>query len=130
MESGGQDVDGIVENLEKSVTFGTLGGIDMKLLPLWFAIYGHPTKGMAAFKSKLMRKRQENGSGGARDDFFSKCEALRAKDPESFERLQKEQVLITNLGAGSGTSQAFCFLCFVSMRECDLHSPLSTSPAS
>lgn len=110
MESGGQDVDGIVENLDNSISFGVLSGVDMKLLPVWLAVYGNPIKGLMAFQSKLMRKRQETGSKGAQNDFFSKCEALREKDPEGYEKFRKGQVMFANLGAGSGTLQVFFVL--------------------
>lgn len=110
MESGGQDVDGIVQKIDNSISFGVLGGVDTKLVPLWLAIYGHPLKGLLAFSSKLRRMRLENGSRGAQNDFFSKCEVLREKDPDSYEKFQQEQVLFANLTAGSGTSQSLWLL--------------------
>lgn len=108
MESGGLDVDGIIENLDNSVSFSTRTGVDGKVFPLCLAYYGHPLKGIIAFREKLMRKRdindatRGNDSKGAQNDFYSKCLEMQAKDPEAYVKQRKHQVMFVNLAAGSG----------------------------
>lgn len=102
MESGGQDVDGIIQNLDNSISFSTRTGVDTKVSPLCLAYYGHPLKGIIAFREKLMRKRENNDSKGAENDFYSKCLEMQAKDPEAYVKQRKHQVMFVNLAAGSG----------------------------
>jgi hypothetical protein len=53
IESGGQDVDGIMKALEDSTSFYTFGGLSSALMPVLSAAYGNPGRGITAFADKL-----------------------------------------------------------------------------
>lgn len=48
------------------------------------------------------QKRKETGPTGTEHDAFSRLEVLRQKDPESYVKYRKRQVMNNNLIAGSG----------------------------
>lgn len=111
MESGCEDIDGIMDNLEKGIGCGTLTGVEPRLGLFWLFFFKHPRNGLEAFKSKLVTKRRENGAKGQQGDFFSKLEADHEKNPMQDKNSKAEQVFMANLGAGSGKSRETTLMC-------------------
>jgi hypothetical protein len=107
LESGGQDVDGIMRALEDSNSFSTFAGLSSALLPALFAAYGNPVRGITAFSKKLHVERADVDSevkaGG--ETFLQKLQHLRKSDPENFEKYRLETItLVGNVVAGSDTT--------------------------
>jgi cytochrome P450 len=107
LESGGQDVDGIMRALEDSTSFSTFAGLSSALLPALFAAYGNPVRGITAFSKKLHVERADVDSevkaGG--ETFLQKLQHLRKSDPENFEKYRLETItLVGNVVAGSDTT--------------------------
>jgi cytochrome P450 len=104
IESGGQDVDGIMKVLEDSTSFYTFGGLSSALMPVLSAAYGNPGRGITAFADKLHHERagvdSELKTGG--DTFLEKVERLREADPEGFEEYRLGTTTLSgNVAAGS-----------------------------
>lgn len=53
MDSGGEDVDKIIETLDNSLALSAIVGVEPKLFPFCLPIYGHPTNGLFGFVTKL-----------------------------------------------------------------------------
>jgi cytochrome P450 len=110
LESGGQDVDGIMEALENSTSFSTFAGLSSALSPILLAAYGNPVRGITAFSNKLHVERAESNDdsevkSNGEDTFLQKLQHLRKSDPESYENHRLETVtLIGNVAAGSDTT--------------------------
>lgn len=100
-----------MDNLEKAGRFSTLLGLDFRLLPFLFAMYGNPIAGNLAWVasfSKLDEAAAEKpkSSNKVAETFSAKLGKIREKDPESFEKYRGENVKTANLLAGSETTSA------------------------
>ncbi|KAJ0107950.1 hypothetical protein J7T55_008085 [Diaporthe amygdali] len=104
LDSGGQDVGGILASLEKLLAFGTLAGIEPRFLPFWIWRYGNPETPIRAFDNRQQELRREKGSINGATDFFTKCEALCKKDPVEWERYRGPMAMTQNVAAGSDTT--------------------------
>lgn len=109
LESGGQDVDGIMRALENSTSFSTFAGLSSALSPILLAAYGNPVRGITAFSKKLHVERAEADENEVKsngeDTFLQKLQHLRKSDPEDFEKYRLETItLIGNVAAGSDTT--------------------------
>jgi len=98
-----------MEALENSTSFSTFAGLSSALLPMLFAAYGNPVRGITAFSKKLHVERAEADDSEAKTDgedtFLQKLEHLRRSDPENYEKYRLETVtLIGNVAAGSDTT--------------------------
>jgi hypothetical protein len=107
IESGGQDFDGIMKAVDNSTSFCTFGGLSSALMPVLFAAYGNPGRGITAFADKLHVERagvdSEVRTGG--DTFLEKVERLREADPEGFEKYRLGTTTLSgNVAAGSDTT--------------------------
>lgn len=96
-----------MKSLENSTSFSTLAGVSSALLPILFAAYGNPVRGITAFSKKLHVDRAETDcevkTGG--DTFLQKIQRLRESDPEGFEKYRLETMtLVGNIAAGSDTT--------------------------
>ncbi|KAK2734140.1 hypothetical protein CKAH01_08184 [Colletotrichum kahawae] len=107
LESGGQDIDGIMRALEDANAFATLSGVSAVLLPVLFILYGNPVHGVASFAGKLQSESDEidiKEKGGG-ETFLEKVQRLRKEDPEEFERLRTRTITLEgNVAAGSDTT--------------------------
>lgn len=107
MQSGGRDIDGIVQKLENSNAFATLAGILPALAPLLFALYGHPVKGLQLFEARLRARpppsppAAENVRG---QTFLAKLEAARSHDPAAYQKYHMDVASLSNVVAGSDTT--------------------------
>ena len=95
--------------MEKNNNFSAILGLDFRMLPMLFAIFGNPVTGFMKFQRKLVERRQRSdqtsGSHGkVAEPFYDKIEHLYEKDPVYFQRHSKEVQLITNVAAGSDTT--------------------------
>ena len=82
LESGGQDIDGIMRSLENGVSFSTFAGESSALLAVLLAAYGNPVTGIAAFAKKLERAETDNEEKTGGETFMQKVHRLRETDPE------------------------------------------------
>ena len=105
LESGGQDIDGIIKALENGASFSTFSGESSALLPLLFAAYGNPITGILAFTKKLEGAKTDGEMKTGGDTFMQKVHRLRETDPEGYEKYRLETAtLVGNVGAGSDTT--------------------------
>lgn len=107
LESGGQDIDGIMKSLEDSTAFSTLGGIQPLLIPLFFALFGSPVRGIQAFSAKLKNKAAASGGDAGKDrgeTFLSKVNQARDRDPEAYKVYHMDVACDGNVAAGSDTT--------------------------
>lgn len=107
MESGGQDIDGIMRGLEDANAFCTLSGVNAVLLPILLVLYGNPIRGIASFARKLQSESDDidikEKHGG--EAFLTKVQRLQKEDPEEFERFRVRTLTLTgNVAAGSDTT--------------------------
>ncbi|KAI8300733.1 hypothetical protein K4K59_001390 [Colletotrichum sp. SAR11_240] len=107
LESGGQDVDGIMRGLENANAFSTLSGVNAVLLPILLLLYGNPVRGIASFARKLQSESDEidmkEKHGG--ETFLAKVQRLRKEDPEEYEKFRIRTITLTgNVAAGSDTT--------------------------
>ncbi|KAJ4310724.1 hypothetical protein N0V94_008298, partial [Neodidymelliopsis sp. IMI 364377] len=109
IESGTQDIGGIMNDLEKAATFSALLGVDFRLLPLLFAKYGNPAMAILAFTQRSLEA-ERNGepheavSDAAAESFNTKLEKLRQKEGSDYEKYRVDTTLTTNVGAVSDTT--------------------------
>ncbi|KAF4924395.1 Pisatin demethylase [Colletotrichum viniferum] len=105
LESGGQDIDGIMRALEDANAFATLSGVSAILLPVSFVLYGNPVRGTASFAGKLESDEIDTKEKDGGETFLAKVQRLRKEDPEEFERLRTRTITLTgNVAAGSDTT--------------------------
>lgn len=104
LDSGGQDVGGILASLEKMLAFATLSGIEPRFLPLWLWWYGNPEPPIRAFDIRQQELRREKGAINGATDFYTKCEALGNKDPAEWEKYRGPMAMTQNVAAGSDTT--------------------------
>ncbi|KAF4840321.1 Pisatin demethylase [Colletotrichum siamense] len=105
LESGGQDIDGIMRALEDANAFATLSGVSAILLPVLFVLYGNPVRGIASFAGKLESDEIDTKEKDGGETFLAKVQRLRKEDPEEFERLRTRTITLTgNVAAGSDTT--------------------------
>lgn len=104
LDSGGQDVGGILASLEKMLAFATLSGIEPRFLPLWLWWYGNPERPIRAFDDRQQELRREKGSINGATDFFTKCEALGTKDLAEWVKYRGPMAMTQNVAAGSDTT--------------------------
>lgn len=93
--------------LENSTSFSTFAGLSSALLPVLFAAYGNPVRGITAFSKKMHVERAEADSEekNGEDTFLHKIQRLRESDPEGFEKYRLETMTLTgNVAAGSDTT--------------------------
>ncbi|EQB54556.1 cytochrome P450 [Colletotrichum gloeosporioides Cg-14] len=107
LESGGQDVDGIMRGLANANAFATLSGVNAVLLPILFILYGNPVRGIASFARKLQSESDEidvkEKHGG--ETFLAKVQRLQKEDPEEYEKFRIRTITLTgNVAAGSDTT--------------------------
>ncbi|KAK0378184.1 hypothetical protein CLIM01_04429 [Colletotrichum limetticola] len=107
LESGGQDIDGIMRGLEDANAFSTLSGVNAVLLPILLVLYGNPVRGIASFAQKLQSESDDidikEKHGG--ETFLTKAQRLRKEDPEEYERFRVQTLTLTgNVAAGSETT--------------------------
>lgn len=106
MESGAQDIDGIIKQVDSLNSFCTLLGIGGFLFPLVWARFGIPTTGLVHWVQKLSQARQQlvgKQESGA-EDFYSKIETVRTNDPEAITVYRADSPLVMNMVAGSDTT--------------------------
>lgn len=111
LESGGQDIDGIIARMEKGVSWSTMMGIQQLGAPLYFLRYGNPKRPLFEWIRMATQARAEledtdkpSLNGESQPDFFSKLQHAKIKDPEGYERHRLESVLTANITAGSDTT--------------------------
>ncbi|KAK1511445.1 hypothetical protein CABS01_07403 [Colletotrichum abscissum] len=107
LESGGQDIDGIMRGLEDANAFSTLSGVNAVLLPILLVLYGNPVRGIASFARKLQSESDDidikEKHGG--ETFLTKAQRLQKEDPEEYERFRVQTLTLTgNVAAGSDTT--------------------------
>ncbi|KAF9871030.1 cytochrome P450 [Colletotrichum karsti] len=107
LESGGQDLDGIMRALEDGNAFSTISGVSVALLPILLILYGNPVRGITGFARRLQLESIEDDltekTGG--ETFLAKVKRLQKEAPEECERLRVETVALTgNVAAGSDTT--------------------------
>ncbi|KAK1499348.1 hypothetical protein CCUS01_00072 [Colletotrichum cuscutae] len=107
LESGGQDIDGIMRGLEDANAFSTLSGVNAVLLPILLVLYGNPVRGIASFARKLQSESDDidikEKPGG--ETFLTKAQRLQKEDPEEYERFRVRTLTLTgNVAAGSDTT--------------------------
>ncbi|KXH44933.1 hypothetical protein CNYM01_07071 [Colletotrichum nymphaeae SA-01] len=107
LESGGQDIDGIMRGLEDANAFSTFSGVNAVLLPILLVLYGNPVRGIASFARKLQYESDDvdikEKHGG--ETFLTKVQRLQKEDPEEYERFRVRTLTLTgNVAAGSDTT--------------------------
>lgn len=97
-----------MHGIDVSTKFSTILGLDFRLFPLLLATYGNPIGGATRFANNLtkLRKMQvvEETVHRNAEDFFSKLEKLREKDPDNYQKYSCANTIQANVSAGSDTT--------------------------
>ena len=107
MEAGAKDIDNIIKLLDSLNSFSTIIGIDRGLFPLLYAKFRIPSAGLLTWVAKLSQLRRQSigkQAPGTIQDFHSKVDALKEKDPEGALLYNVDNTLIQNVAAGSDTT--------------------------
>ncbi|KIX04754.1 uncharacterized protein Z518_05624 [Rhinocladiella mackenziei CBS 650.93] len=106
LDSGGTDIDGIVNSLDVGTDFSLLLGLDSRLLPLLAARYGNPIFGLLNWVTKLENLRKisteevQNATNTV-EDFCTKLEKSREEDPLTYNTYRGDNAKVANVTVGS-----------------------------